>query len=326
VSSEEVVVPFRAPRKRGSREGLTQGAVTGLDLNEAGSAEVLPIEAINVDPDYQRDLRHDLVNQIARAYDIVKAGPILISEREDGTLWCVDGQHRLAGAAQAGETEVFAHVVHGLTKEQEAELRLARNNRRSDTIQEKFRTRLTMGDPKAHKLLEIVEQHGSHINFSPQSGSGVNAIATLEVIFDIDGTGVWLGRTLWVLQQAFGEAEGEQRPDLRPGLNPDTLSTSMLKAVTWFLSQHVDSREVNQTEFIERLKASGVEDIRRKAVSHKAANGGATWVNFYRALVEMWNFRRSDARKIKWKTIGSITQLGDASTRTGGWDRNRDRH
>jgi len=137
--------PFKAKPKKGSRTGLSDAAVTGMDLNGLGSAEIVGIEWINVDGAYQRDLRHDLVNKIAREYDIVKAGAILLSVREDGTLWCVDGQHRLAGAQQSGETEIFAHVVHNLTQAEEAELRLARNERRSDTIAEKFRTRLVMG-------------------------------------------------------------------------------------------------------------------------------------------------------------------------------------
>ena len=102
-----------------------------IDLGDWGSAEVLQIADIQIDPDYQRDLRHDLIDKIAREYDVVKAGPILVSKRADGSLWNVDGQHRMIGAERAGETEVFANVVHGLTQEQEAALRLARNDRRA---------------------------------------------------------------------------------------------------------------------------------------------------------------------------------------------------
>jgi hypothetical protein len=119
-------------------------AVSGDDFGGYGTAEVLPVDQLNIDPDYQRDVRHDLVNKIGREYDLVKAGPILVNERSDKTLWVVDGQHRLLGAIQFGEQEVFANVTHGLTQEQEAALRLARNDRRSDSIYEKFRTRLVM--------------------------------------------------------------------------------------------------------------------------------------------------------------------------------------
>lgn len=285
--------------------GLTEAASKGVNLDGWGSAEVLKIDALEIDPDYQRDLRHDLINKISREYDIVKAGPILVSERADGTLMVVDGQHRMLGAKQAGETEVFANVVHGLTQEQEAALRLARNDRRADTIYEKFRTRIVMGDQKAHRITEIVRQNNTDVNLSPSMTSGVNGIATLEVLYDIDGTGVWLGRTLRVIREAFGDDE----------MNPDTCSASMLKSVCWFLAQHVDSHEVPEAEFITRLGSLGPEDVRRKAVSHKAANGGAMWVNYYRALVELWNFKRQAKNMLRWKTVGSINQLGEAGGR-----------
>lgn len=299
---------------------LTSAATAGVDLGGFGSAEILAIDAIQIDPDYQRDLRHDLINKIAADYDIVKAGPILISARPDGTLWCVDGQHRMLGAKQAGETEVFANVVHGLSQEQEAALRLARNDRRPDTIYEKFRTRLVMNDPVAHRIVEVVRQHGAEVNLSPSmSGHGVNAIQTLEALFEIPpGNGVWLGRVLRVISRAFGSEDDS-------GTNPETCSASMLKAVTWFLSQHVDSGEVREADFIERLGSLGPEDVRRKAVSHKAAQGGAMWLNFYRALVEQWNYRRREENMIRWKTVGSFKTLGGVTVgqRDGspGWTR-----
>jgi hypothetical protein len=304
------MTPQLAIKRGRNRTGLTTNAIAGLDLNNLGSAEVLKIEAIRVDPEYQRDLRHDLVNKIAREYDMVKCGAILVSAREDGSLWAVDGQHRMAGALQAGETEIFAHVVHGYDQASEADLRLARNDRRPDTIQEKFRTRLVMGDKTAHSILEIVGQNGTEVNMVTNTRHGINAIATLEVLYDIDGTGVWLGRVLRCIREAFGETD----------MTPKTCSASMLKATCWFISQHIDSREATWNDFTSRLGSVGVDDVYRKSVSMKAANGGSAWINTYRALVDIWNYRRQERSKLHWKTIGSITQLGDVGTRRStGW-------
>jgi hypothetical protein len=285
------------------KAGLSEGAVTGLNLGDLGSAEVLTIATINVDPEYQRDLRHSLVNRIGRQYDIVKAGAILCNERTEedgGGLWCVDGQHRMAGAVQAGEKEIFAHVTHGLSVEQEAELRLARNDRMPDSVYEKFRTRLVMGDPKAERMLEIVEKHGTTINTAPQGSSGINAVAAVEALYDAgDGVGEWLDRVLSVLTEAYGENRG-----------PEVLSSNLMKATAWFIAQHFAFGEASHADLIERLNMFGPDDIKRKAIAHKAAMGGSDWVNYYRALVELYNFRRTDAKKLKWKTVGSISQLG----------------
>lgn len=277
---------------------VTDQATKGIELNGLGSAEVLPIESIIVDPEYQRDLRHDLVNRIARSYDIVKAGPILVSDR-DGVLYCVDGQHRIAGALQAGETEIFAHVVHGLTQQEEAELRLARNDRRSDSVYEKFRTRLVMQDPKAERMAEICEQMGAPINLEPNVNKGINALSTVEALYDIDGTGVWLQRVLRFLSEVFEDELGGR-----------TTSVSMMKSTAWFLDRHVDRREVSWSDFVERIRQVGVADLDRKARAHKGAMGGSLWMNYYRAMVESWNFGRREGNKLHWKIQGSVKQLG----------------
>lgn len=294
------------PATRRKVGDVSSAAVSGIELTEQlGSAELVKIEEIIVDPAYQRTLRHDLVNDIARHYDIVKAGPILVSERTNGKLYAVDGQHRMAGALQAGEELIFAHVVHGLSRQEEAELRLARNDRRSDTTFEKFRTRLVMHDPKAEAVVEILRQQGTQLNLQPNLAIGFNCLAAVEQVYDIDGTGVWLGRAVRFLKEAYAT----DHP-----LGGESASVAMLKSAVWFIDRHIDTREADWNEMTGRLGKAGPGDIRRKAVSHKAANGGAAWVNTYRAMVEIWNFGRRDTNKLAWKTAGSISQIGDDYT------------
>lgn len=280
-------------------------------IEDAGSAEVLKIEDLRVDPVYQRDLRHDLVEAIGRDYDIVKAGPILVSRRKDGKMYVVDGQHRMAGALIAGEVEIFAHVVEGLDEKKEAALRLARNDRRSDSTFEKFRTRLVMGDEKAERMVEIAFQANTQINTAPNLHSGINAISACEQLYDADGKGVWLQRVLQAINDAFGQ------------VNAVTASAAMMKAIAWFLDRHVlTDKEATYKEFIERIERVGPEDIRRKAVNQKAAMGGASWLNHYRALVEIWNFGRQEKNKLHWKTVGSISTLGEDYAPSG-WERDK---
>ena len=281
----------------------TDVATKGIDLNGLGSAEVIPIGSIQVDEEYQRELRHDLVNKIGSEYDIVKAGPILVNERDpennqgDG-LWAVDGQHRMAGALQAGETEIFAHVVHGLTRAEEAELRLARNDRRSDNTFEKFRARLVMGDEKAHAIVECVRQQGAKLNLAVSPTHGINALVAAETLYNAgDGAGVWLGRVLRFLRETFGEEH----------LGGKVVGANMMKAVAWFIDRHP---HVRQSELSTRVSNAGMEEIDRQARNHQAINGGALWVNHYRALVAIWNHGRMEQNKIEAKTIGSLAQLG----------------
>jgi hypothetical protein len=302
-------------RKRIYGDQVSDAASAGIDLGDLGSAEVIKIDEIRVDEDYQRELRHDLVNKIAQEYDLVKAGPILVNERkrkDGGGLWAVDGQHRMAGAAQAGEAEILAHVTHGLSKEQEAELRLARNDRRSDNQQEKFRTRLVMGDEKAHAIVELVRQKGTRLNIdSTNVHVGINAIGAAETLYDAGvGNGLWLGKVLDLLREAFGEENMGGR----------VCSSAMMKSLAWFLDRH----HVPKAELIEKLRLAGVDEVDRQARNHKAISGGSMWLNYYRALVGIWNFGRQDANKLDVKIKGSLAQLGTAANpgpHTGGFER-----
>lgn len=285
------------------RVRVTRQATAGIELGEMGTAEVLPIDEIIVDPDYQRDLRHAFLAEIAEDFDIVKAGPILVSRR-DGKLWCVDGQHRMLGGQRAGETEVLAHVVHGLTQQEEAELRLARNHRKQDSVQEKFRTRLVMGDEVAHAVVNVAKQHGTQINLETNMHKGINAIVAAETLYRAgSGNGEWLNRVLKFLAEAFDE-----------DLNGRNVSLAMLKASAWFIDRHMGVGEASWKEMADRVGRVGVADIDRKARAHQAGLGGSLWLNYYRAFVEVWNHGRKDANKLMWKTQGSIMALGDTSS------------
>jgi len=279
-----------------------------LNLGDAGSAEVLSISDIQVDAAYQRELRREFVEKVANEWDIVKAGAITISRRKNGTLWCVDGQHRMAAADLAGEVEVFAHVLADMTREEEADLRLALNDRKADTIYEKFRARLVKGDDTAHRIVEIAHQAGTTINLTPNRHSGINAINAAETLYNVgeDGSGVWLGRVLKFINEAFSERNRDGEIVLGSGINGQTASAAMLKSVYWFIDRHM-SNGVRWSEIVDRVRKFGVDDIDRKARSYKASMGGALWLNYYRAIVEVYNFRRSDDKKLEWQTKGSIT-------------------
>jgi hypothetical protein len=280
-------------RKRVYGDQVTDQAVAGIDFNGLGSAEVLRIDAINVDDSYQRSLRHDLVNKIAKDYDIVKAGPILVNERTNDELWCIDGQHRMAGALQAGETEVLAHVVHGLSVSEEAELRLARNDRKSDTTFEKFRSRLVMGDQKAKHMVRIAKDCGTRINTYPDEHHGINAIRAAETLYDAgEGNGAWLVRVLTFLREVW---PSERPEDL---LGQKQVSVNTLKSVAWFLHMHVGTSQKRRKHFRDRIQHFGIDDIDRKARAHKAIHGGSDWINYYRTLVEVYNQRLGESNRI----------------------------
>src|SRR5688500_4417291 len=96
---------------------LAEQARQGTDL-----MEVVDLRKIKIDKDYQRDLNISRVYEISAAWDMGAAGTVIVSRRKGGELYLIDGQHRVAAAQQAGETEILSLVYSGLTPAQEADL------------------------------------------------------------------------------------------------------------------------------------------------------------------------------------------------------------
>lgn len=254
------------------------------DAEAAGTIEVVTLADLKRDPAYQRPISQDLVDEIARTWDIVAAGPIVVSRRRNGELYIVNGQHRSAAAMQAGEKEILAHVINGLTAKEEAVLRLKGNKRRNDTAQDRFRAQVSAGDQESKDIIAVVESLGGRVNFHPDAKYGINTVSSLETIFRKDG-GILLTRTLELIVAAFGNLDGRHS------------SVSLLKSVAWLLENHTDDM-TDMHRLRERLQIVGVDEIDRKARNHKVVMGGALWMNYYRAIIEAYNDRLSDAKKL----------------------------
>ena len=254
------------------------------EADRAGTIEVVKIADLKRDPAYQRPISQDLVDDIARNWDIVAADLIVVSRRQNGDLYIVNGQHRSAAAMQAGETEVLAHVINGLTAKDEAILRLKGNKRRNDTAQDRFRAQVSAADPESLDIVRIVESLGGRVNFHPDAKYGINTVSSLETVYRKDG-GVLLLRTLELIVAAFGNLDGRHS------------SVGILKSIAWLLENHTDDN-MDMARLRERIQIVGVDELDRKARNHKVVMGGALWMNYYRAIIEAYNAKLSEAKML----------------------------
>lgn len=265
----------------------------------AGEFEVLRIDDLKVDHSYQRDLDVNLVQKIARDYDIAAAGPLVVSRRADGSLYVVNGQHRGAAAKTAGETEVIAQVIDtsGVPIDEarrlEAELRLKGNTRRSDKVQERFRAQLAAGYRESTSIVEIAQQFGTRINPWPDSKHGINCVSTVEALYRKDSGG-HLVRVFEFVQEAYGQVDGP------------TATTALLSATSWLLERH--DHEMDRRRMVERLGVEGLDSLMRQGLSHRAALGGSVWMNLYRAMIGVYNERLPEAKRLNWRTSASATK------------------
>jgi len=247
---------------------------------------VLPIDVLKVDRTYQRRYDHGMVLRILAlnggAFDMVWAGPILVNRRQSGDHYVIDGQHRVGMATEAGEKEILAELLLGLTAEQEAELRVARHSRKSDNALEHFHARIASGDKKAVHIAEIVaakkgaiaEDHSAPI-------TSLQAVRALEKVYDISP------KRLEHVLELIGKAY--RRPDRKTG------SSYMLLGLNWLVEWH--SFELDEELLVRRLKSRGLKGIDGRARILSAA-GGSMWKNYYRSIVEAYNSHTPDDKKL----------------------------
>lgn len=131
---------------------------------------VLDVDALQVDPSYQRGVRSK-VKRIVRDYDGDALGVLCVGERSDGSLWVVDGLQRLTALKQLGVKTVRADVFASSGPEQEAGV-FARLNRDRCALApiELFNADLTRGDEVAASIKYYATAHGFTIPSQRVSG------------------------------------------------------------------------------------------------------------------------------------------------------------
>lgn len=276
---------------------------------KASKIEEVPLDKIRVDRSYQRDLSSRLVEQIVANWDEVASELVLISNRgnrkdkEESGFFIINGQHRTAAARKLDRPKIWARIID-LSKEKdpaavEAELRLKTNVRLSDRPLERFKAQLRAGDPRSLEIKKLFESFDTEANFTPSMDAGINAISTVEQIYDVDG-GKLLKDTFQVIKEVF------------PIVGGKFATSPMLKGIAWFIEKH--DQEADRARMVERVKGVGITALDRRARTIQSEMGGSLWMNYYRAIVGFYNERLTDKYKLDWKMRGaasfSVSQSG----------------
>lgn len=130
------------------------------------SLEFVALDRLNVDPAYQRatDGAHSrrIIVGMVKAWEWPLCQPLVVSRRLDGTLWVLDGQHRLSGARERGD---IAHlpcvILPTLAIENEAKAFVHLNTRRQKLSQtDIFNGMLAAGDENSKQTAALIERSG----------------------------------------------------------------------------------------------------------------------------------------------------------------------
>ncbi|MBJ7442869.1 MAG: ParB N-terminal domain-containing protein [Sphingobium sp.] len=130
------------------------------------SLEFRPLGDLLIDDSYQRSIdsgpSQSLVKRIARAWDWGLCQPLNVAKRDDGALYVIDGQHRLAAARLRGDIfDLPCVVVASRSADDEAAAFVALNQQRRPLSKlELFKAALAAGETEATVIHGALTQAG----------------------------------------------------------------------------------------------------------------------------------------------------------------------
>ena len=167
--------------------------------------DIIKLTDITVDPSVQRIEGLDVAraSNMAKAFDPLLLGTVVVSMREDGSLVILDGMHRAEAARLAEyEGDLHAIVYEGLTIEQEREIFVGLNESRSVSALTKFVMRVGYLEPDAVAMNEVLLSLGWKVG--PGSGTGVfSAVAALEAVYKTGAGTLPKGKNIDLVRQTM---------------------------------------------------------------------------------------------------------------------------
>lgn len=141
-----------------------------------------------IDHKVQRPISQAHVNRIVSAFDWRKLGTLLVSNRKNGEMVVLNGQHRLQALRELGygDAEIKCEVYDGLTVAEEADLFTGHNAIRNPSAFDRFEKSVLAEDPRYVAMHDTLTRHGLRVvRGGTYEGRGVRAVGAVERVYDM---------------------------------------------------------------------------------------------------------------------------------------------
>lgn len=161
----------------GVERGKQAAAIKVKD--EPGIFKEISKYSLHIDPMYQRVFSETRVMRMQREWSWVSCGVLVVSERQDGMIFVVDGQHRLQAAMRRSDIDLLPCMVFECDElAEEASSFIDCNTARKPMASgDKFRARVVAGDPLAIWIDSQFKLHGLS---AAESAKTTDSIACLD--------------------------------------------------------------------------------------------------------------------------------------------------
>lgn len=160
---------------------------------------------IKIDHRYQRALNDAKVDDIVNNFNPSGLGVVILSIRENGEIYAIDGAHRINALCRLGKInhDIDSLVYFDLSLQEEAELYLLLNDKRTKPKRSELaKAAVISGDSKAVAIDNILKKHNLAFGDRPANNT-IRAVSTVENIANKAGVDV-LDSVLTVLINANG--------------------------------------------------------------------------------------------------------------------------
>lgn len=149
--------------------------------DEPGSLEWIDKRSLEVDHSYQREGSTSKVDEMAKYWSWLACGVITVGVRPNGSMYVIDGQHRVSAAMKREEIDSLPCVVFRSSgKRDEASGFLdANSKRKSMSSFDKFRAAVVAEHPKAAAVKRICRDLEVEIVASARSVGQCKCVGTL---------------------------------------------------------------------------------------------------------------------------------------------------
>lgn len=134
---------------------------------------------LNLDDSYQRSTDNGasqaLIRKIAQGWDWRMCLPLVVSKRDDGSLWVIDGQHRLAAAKLRGDIPFLpcCVAVYGSVADEAAMFVAMNRTRKAMNRLDDFHAAIASGDSEAIEIAGLITDAGFTVSRKTGSQSWV---------------------------------------------------------------------------------------------------------------------------------------------------------
>ena len=183
------------------------------------SNEWIPAGHLHIDPTYERPLSEPRIRKIIAEFDPDLIGTLLVSKRDDGLYYLIDGEHRKEAVVRSwGPHEKLPCLVyHGLTLQEEAHIFAGVNRGRTKPRPlDLHRADVVAEEPIALDIERILHLHS--LTFGTYNSPNViGAVSAVRRVYQLGGADV-LDAALGLLVESQCAGEESLPAELISGL------------------------------------------------------------------------------------------------------------